>query len=94
MTNYQLPMTTKIAVLGGGRWGVHLVRNFLEHPGATVAAVVDSDEERLAALLKRFELEDSVVLATSWETVRELPGLEAVAIATPVPPVGCYISTD
>lgn len=83
MTNYQLPMTTKIAVLGGGRWGVHLVRNFLEHPGATVAAVVDSDEERLAALLKRFELEDSVVLATSWETVRELPGLEAVAIATP-----------
>lgn len=76
-------MTIKIAVLGAGRWGVHLVRNFLAHPQATLVAVVDSNENRLADLRSRFELNDSVVLATDWATVRQLPGLDAVAIATP-----------
>jgi predicted dehydrogenase len=76
-------MTINIAVLGAGRWGVHLVRNFLEHPQARVVAVVDSNSEQLAALASRFGLEDSVVLANDWATVRQLPELEAVAIATP-----------
>ncbi len=76
-------MTIKIAVLGAGRWGVHLVRNFLAHPQATLVAVVDSNQERLADLLTRFELNDTVVLTTDWATVRQLPGLDAVAIATP-----------
>ncbi len=76
-------MTIKIAVLGAGRWGVHLVRNFLAHPQATLVAVVDSNEERLADLRSRFELNDTVVLTTDWATVRQLPGLDAVAIVTP-----------
>jgi len=76
-------MTIKIAVLGAGRWGVHLVRNFLAHPQATLVAVVDSNENRLADLRGRFELNDTVVLTTDWGTVRQLPGLDAVAIATP-----------
>ncbi|MBD2183074.1 Gfo/Idh/MocA family oxidoreductase [Planktothrix sp. FACHB-1355] len=76
-------MTIKVAVLGAGRWGVHLVRNFLENPQALLVAVVDPNLDRLAALRSRYQLDESVVLATNWEQVRELPELEAVAIVTP-----------
>lgn len=76
-------MTIKIAVLGAGRWGVHLVRNLLENPQASLVAVVDPNWERLEALRSRHQFDDSVVLATDWEKVRSLPGLEAVAIVTP-----------
>lgn len=72
-----------IAILGAGRWGVHLIRNFLEHPKARVMAVVDPHPERLAGARSRFNLDESVVLATDWQEVKQLPGLEAVAIATP-----------
>jgi predicted dehydrogenase len=75
--------STGIAVLGVGRWGVHLVRNFLEHPDAYVVAIVDPHPERLAACKERFRLDECVVLATDWSTVRDHPEIEAVAIATP-----------
>ncbi|HEY9727685.1 MAG TPA: Gfo/Idh/MocA family oxidoreductase, partial [Chroococcales cyanobacterium] len=75
--------STGIAVLGVGRWGVHLVRNFLEHPDACVVAIVDPHSERLAACKERFNLDERVVLATDWSTVRGHPEIEAVAIATP-----------
>lgn len=76
-------MTIKIAVLGAGRWGVHLVRNFLENPQASLVAVVDPNFDRLEALRSRHNLDDSVILATNWTKIRELAGLEAVVIATP-----------
>jgi predicted dehydrogenase len=66
-----------------GRWGVHLVRNFLEHPNACVVAVVDPHPEHLAACKERFNWDDRVVLATDWATVRDRPEIDAVAIATP-----------
>jgi len=69
--------------MGAGRWGVHLVRNFLEHPDADVVAVVDPHPERLAACKERFNLDDGVVLAADWESVRGSPNLDAVVIATP-----------
>ena len=71
-----------IAVLGAGRWGVHLVRNFWQHPEAQLVAVVDPHWERLAGIQERFDLQD-VVLANDWQEVREMPEIEAVAIATP-----------
>ncbi|MCA1992283.1 MAG: Gfo/Idh/MocA family oxidoreductase [Coleofasciculus sp. S288] len=74
---------TGIVILGAGRWGVHLVRNFLEHPDAEVVAVVDPHVERLAALKERFDLNGSVILAANWDSVRNSPEVEAVAIATP-----------
>lgn len=74
---------TGIAVLGAGRWGVHLVRNFLEHPQARLVAVVDPNPELLAAVRSRFKFEDDVVLATDWEALKQIAGIEAVAIATP-----------
>ncbi|MBO3462480.1 Gfo/Idh/MocA family oxidoreductase [Aetokthonos hydrillicola Thurmond2011] len=73
----------KIAVIGVGRWGVHLLRNFLEHPQAKVVAVVDSNPERLAAVKQQYNLEHSVLLATEWQAIQQVVGLEAVAIATP-----------
>jgi myo-inositol 2-dehydrogenase/D-chiro-inositol 1-dehydrogenase len=76
-------MKIGIAVLGAGRWGVNLIRNFLEHPNSQVLAVVDPNRDSLAAVQKQFNIDASVILATDWSHVQALPGLEAVAIATP-----------
>ncbi|MEG4217645.1 Gfo/Idh/MocA family oxidoreductase [Microcoleus sp. Pol14C6] len=76
-------MKIGIAVLGAGRWGVNLIRNFLEHPNSEVLAVVDPNQDSLATVQKQFNLDASVILATDWSQVQALPGLQAVAIATP-----------
>ncbi|MBD0335247.1 MAG: Gfo/Idh/MocA family oxidoreductase [Cyanobacteria bacterium Co-bin13] len=73
----------RLAVFGLGRWGGHLVRNFLALPGVEVVAVVDSQAEVLARLQDQLELPESVQGLTDWQAAMELPGLEAVAIATP-----------
>ncbi|MEH2169628.1 MAG: Gfo/Idh/MocA family oxidoreductase [Nostoc sp.] len=78
-------MTNKIniAVIGVGRWGVHLLRNFLAHPQANVVAVVDPHPERLAAVKQQFNIDENVLLTTRWEDLKKVPGLTGVAIATP-----------
>jgi predicted dehydrogenase len=76
-------MKIGIAVLGAGRWGVNLIRNFLEHPDSEVLAIVDPNSDSLVAVKKQFNLNENVILAGDWDQVQELPGLEAVAIATP-----------
>ncbi|MEH2269000.1 MAG: Gfo/Idh/MocA family oxidoreductase [Nostoc sp.] len=78
-------MTNKIniAVIGVGRWGVHLLRNFLAHPQVNVVAVVDPHLERLAAVKQQFNLDENVVLTTQWQDLKRVPGLTGVAIATP-----------
>ncbi|NQE34827.1 Gfo/Idh/MocA family protein [Microcoleus asticus] len=76
-------MKIGIAVLGAGRWGVNLIRNFLKHPNSQVLAVVDPNLDSLAAVQKQFNLDASVILAADWSQLQALPGLEAVAIATP-----------
>lgn len=76
-------MTINIAILGAGRWGVHLVRNFLALPQVRLAAVVDPNLDRLEDLQRRHQFNDTVVLATQWSEVRQLPELNAVVIATP-----------
>jgi predicted dehydrogenase len=85
MTNDKQKMTNKIkiAVIGVGRWGVHLLRNFLAHHEVSVVAVVDPHLERLAAVKQQFNLDETVVLTTQWEDLKQVPGLTAVAIATP-----------
>ncbi|MGK7875517.1 MAG: Gfo/Idh/MocA family protein [Xenococcaceae cyanobacterium] len=77
-------MTIGIAILGVGRWGIHLVRNFWQHPQAHVIAVVDHHPENLAYCREKFGLDESkVVMATDWESVKHLEGIDAVVIATP-----------
>ncbi|MEH1825302.1 MAG: Gfo/Idh/MocA family oxidoreductase [Nostoc sp.] len=73
----------KIAVIGVGRWGVHLLRNFLADPQVSVVAVVDPHPERLAAVKQQFNLDESVILTTQWQDLKKLPELTGVAIATP-----------
>ncbi|MGH2416269.1 MAG: Gfo/Idh/MocA family protein, partial [Microcystaceae cyanobacterium] len=73
-----------IAILGVGRWGVHLLRNFLHHPQAKVIAVVDLSPERLADCREKFSLDEHQILTvTSWKSVRQLQGIDAVVVVTP-----------
>ncbi|MGP1383753.1 MAG: Gfo/Idh/MocA family protein [Thainema sp.] len=72
-----------IAIFGVGRWGIHLLRNFLAHPQVNVTAVVDPSAERLSAIADQFQLNSQVVLTTDPDTVLSLATIDAVVIATP-----------
>lgn len=72
-----------IAVLGAGRWGAHLVRNFLEHPQARLAAVIDPNRDRLMALKQQLNFSDDVSLVADLSEIPNPPEVSAVAIATP-----------
>lgn len=72
-----------LALFGVGRWGTHLLRNFLTHPQARVVAVIDPSADRLTALSQQFDLGDQIILSTDWETVLQRSDLEAAVIATP-----------
>lgn len=76
-------MKIGVAILGAGRWGVNLIRNFLEHPDSEVLAIVDPNPDSLVSVQKLFDLNATVILAADWSQVQGLPGLEAIAIATP-----------
>ncbi len=71
----------RIGVIGYGYWGPNLVRNCFEAKEAQVACVSDLRDERLAVLVSRYP---------SVRTTRDVcdliddPGIDAVAIATPV----------
>jgi predicted dehydrogenase len=71
----------KIGVIGYGYWGPNLVRNFAETAQATVAAVADLDQKKLAAVQRRYP---SVKTTTNFQDLLKDPGIDAIAIATPV----------
>src|SRR5687767_6420952 len=50
------PQPLNLAIFGLGRWGNHLLRNFLALPTARVVAIVDPDRQRLEELRDRFAL--------------------------------------
>ena len=70
-----------IGVIGYGYWGPQLARNFSTIDGARLVAVCDGAEERLA-LARAQHPEVRCVRALS--ELLALPGIDAVAIATPV----------
>ena len=76
-------MEIGIVIFGAGRWGVNLVRNFLNHPQSQVIAVVDTNLKQLQALKERLQLDENIILMEDWKEALELPGITAVAIATP-----------
>ena len=76
-------MEIGIAIFGAGRWGVHLVRNFLNHPHSRVIAIVDPHPEELQAIQEHCQLDKDIALVEDWIEALELPGISAVAIATP-----------
>jgi predicted dehydrogenase len=70
-----------VGVVGYGYWGPNLVRNFAEVPGMTLAAVADFDTTKLALVHRRYP---QVKTTTRFQDLLEDPGIDAVAIATPV----------
>ncbi|WP_416667035.1 Gfo/Idh/MocA family protein [Egbenema bharatensis] len=78
-----LPTPLKLALFGVGRWGSHLLRNFLALPEAQVVAIVDPCLERLEQLSNRFDLTPDILLSTDWNIALSLADVEAVVIATP-----------
>ena len=67
-------------MIGYGYWGPNLVRNFMECPGAKVAAVSDGSAERLALAGRRAP---GVKLFASGTDLIHDPQIDAVVIATP-----------
>lgn len=73
----------KVAVLGVGRWGVHFVRNLLQHPQAELVAVVDSHPDSLSSCQQRFDLDpDRILFTTHWQQLKDIQ-LDGVVVATP-----------
>ncbi|GAB4463405.1 MAG: hypothetical protein OHK0037_15930 [Elainellaceae cyanobacterium] len=75
-----------IVILGLGRWGMHLLRNFLALPGVRVVAIADPNATRLHNAVAKFGLEHrtpAVVASTDWAAALDLEGVDAAAIATP-----------
>lgn len=73
----------QLALMGVGRWGTHLLRNFLAHPQIQVRAVVDPRPDQRAAIAEKFNLDESVALLDHWQDALAIDGLTAVAVATP-----------
>ncbi len=73
--------TVRVGLVGLGFWGPNLARNFDDLPGATLAWLCDSDEERRAGVSERFP--EARTTADLDELLND-PDLEAIVIATPV----------
>ncbi len=71
-----------LVLLGAGRWGSHLLRNFLNHPQIRLRAVVETSEARLVMLADELS-GTSVAVMSDWEAAIALEGVVGCAIATP-----------
>lgn len=71
----------KIGVIGYGYWGPNLVRNFSECGAAEVRAVSDLRPDRLKPVAARYP---AVKTTANCRDLLDDPGIDAVAIATPV----------
>ncbi len=75
----------RIGVAGLGYWGPNLARNFDSIPGCELVWCCDSSEEALARIAERFP---GVRVTRELDELLADPGLDAVALATPVPTHG------
>ncbi len=72
---------TGVAVIGCGYWGPNLIRNFSELEKSEIRTICDLNPAPLAELQRRYP---SVRCSTDFRSVLEDPGIDAVAICTPV----------
>ena len=70
----------RVAVIGAGRWGPNLIRNFHSRQESVVVAVVDRDAARLAQVQSRFT---DVAVGTDAERMLGDATIDAVVVATP-----------
>ncbi|MEM1280148.1 MAG: Gfo/Idh/MocA family oxidoreductase, partial [Cyanobacteria bacterium P01_H01_bin.152] len=73
----------RLAQFGVGRWGNHLLRNFLALDAVDVVAVVEPRTDQHATLRDKFDLSPAVPVTANAEAVLTDPNIDAVAIATP-----------
>jgi predicted dehydrogenase len=71
----------RMGIIGYGYWGPNIVRNFMETEGAEVVKVCDSRPDRLDLVRKRYP---SVGTTSDISSIMGDPGIDAVAVATPV----------
>ena len=74
--------TANIGVIGCGYWGPNLLRNFADHEAAQLRWICDTDEDRLASMSRRYPIPQTT---TDYRALVNDPGLDAVAVVTPVP---------
>jgi predicted dehydrogenase len=70
----------RVAVLGAGRWGPNLIRNFHTHQASEVAWIVEADAARAAEVQSRYP--DVRVAHAPDEALRD-PRVDAVVVCTP-----------
>jgi predicted dehydrogenase len=70
----------RVAIVGAGRWGPNLVRNFHNGKTSVVSWVADLDEKRLQAIEGRYT---DLSLTTDLNVAIRDPEVDAVVIATP-----------
>lgn len=70
-----------VGIIGCGYWGPNLIRNFSACPRTEVSVVCDASAERLEKIKQSFGHLNTV---TTVDEMLDTPGLQAVAIATPV----------
>ncbi len=71
----------KVGVIGYGYWGPNLVRNFVGAPDCQVMAVADFDAAKLSSCARLYP---GIETMTNHRDLINNPGIDAVAIATPV----------
>ncbi len=77
--------TLRIAMMGVGRWGSHLLRNFLQNPNVTVSAVIDPWQPNLTRSQETFAAiaPTDTQWLTDWQTALNTLELDAIVVATP-----------
>ena len=73
----------RLAQFGVGRWGHHLLRNFLALESVEVVAVVELQAAQHDTIRTKFDLPAEVTITTEAEAVLTDTEVDAVAIATP-----------
>jgi predicted dehydrogenase len=73
-------VSTRVAIVGAGRWGPNLARNFHELAGSELAWVVDRDEARQALVRERYP---ALSVGAKPQDAFDDPEVDAVVIATP-----------
>ena len=69
-----------IGVIGAGRWGPNLIRNFQSDAGSRVLAVADQSEVRLNVIRERYP---DVAVSNSADDLFKNKDIDAVVICTP-----------
>jgi predicted dehydrogenase len=72
----------RVGMLGVGRWGSHLLRNFLNHPSVTVKAVIDPLIDNLTRAKEWVDDTSTIEWLTDWQALFALE-LDAIVVATP-----------